>query len=89
MEVKLPLTFFFLLLCPMLTIAILKNNEDTATMLVSERQVKLRDQLRDYQFRGQQLSSYSLYDFVLNTYEITLHDNDPTPENDAGEHGRT
>jgi len=73
----------------MLTIADLKDNEETATMLVCERQVELRDQLRDYQFRGQQLSSYSLYDFILNTYEISLHDNDPTPENITEVHTRT
>lgn len=58
-------------------------------MLVCERQVELRDQLRDYQFRGQQLSSYSLYDFILNTYEIPLHDNDPTPENNTEVYSRT
>jgi hypothetical protein len=38
--------------------------------------VELRDQLRDYQYRGDGLQSMSLYDFILNTYEDSWQEED-------------
>jgi hypothetical protein len=48
----------------------------TSTISVSKRHVELKDQLRDYQYRGKGLSAHNLYDFVVNTYEIVLRDED-------------
>ncbi|KAJ3565934.1 hypothetical protein NP233_g7319 [Leucocoprinus birnbaumii] len=41
-----------------------------------DRDVELRDQLRDYQYRGDALGDYSFYQFLINTYE-----GDPLPDN--------
>lgn len=63
----------------------LKDDEEAATISVSERHVELKDQLRDYQYRGEALSFYNLYDFMLNTYEIVLQDDDLMHDNNDTE----
>lgn len=40
-------------------------------------QLELKDQLRDYQFRGIDLSSLNLLDFILSTYEGKINDEQP------------
>lgn len=45
--------------------------------------MELRDQLRDYQFRGEALTAMNLYDFLVNTYEDTLRDEDVETESFA------
>lgn len=40
------------------------------TISVTEGQVELRDQLRDYQFQGKQLATLNLFDFMVNTYGL-------------------
>ena len=38
--------------------------------------VELKDQLKDYQFRGKELESFNFLDFMLETYEITRESKD-------------
>jgi len=66
----------------------LKDNDESATISVSDRHVELKDHLRDYQYRGEGLSSYNVYDFMLNTYEIIYHDEDPTAKTDDSDQMR-
>ena len=40
-----------------------------ATITVVDGSIELKDQLRDYKFRGEELTSMSFFDFILNTYE--------------------
>ncbi len=43
--------------------------EATATVYMAEGMMALRDQLRDYQYRGEELEEMSFLDFMTNTYE--------------------
>lgn len=45
------------------------NSEQTVTMTVVGDKLELKDQLRDYQLRGNGLSSLNFLEFTLNTYE--------------------
>jgi hypothetical protein len=49
--------------------------------MVTDQSVELKDQLRDYQGRGEALSGMNLFDFLVNTYEDTwCDDGDETTE---------
>jgi hypothetical protein len=48
---------------------------------VTDERVELRDQLRDYQHRGEGLEPMSLYDFILNTYEDSWREEDAAVDN--------
>lgn len=56
-------------------------------IIVNDKHVELKDQLRDYQYRGDMLSTMNFYEFMLNTYEETCKDDsltepiDPAPMN--------
>lgn len=54
------------------------HHEAHRTLYFSEGTAILKDQLRDYQYRGIGLSSMNMLDFVLNTYEGKVL-NDPMP----------
>ena len=47
---------------------------------MTDRHVELKDQLRNYQYRGDELSRMNFYEFVMNTYEETVRDVDVTNE---------
>ena len=42
---------------------------------MNDKRIELKDQLRDYQYRGDTLSTMNFYEFMLNTYEETCKDN--------------
>lgn len=46
--------------------------EDTISM--TGQHIELRDQLRDYQYQGQEPVLSNLFDFMINTYEVTAMD---------------
>ncbi|KIL65993.1 hypothetical protein M378DRAFT_10301 [Amanita muscaria Koide BX008] len=48
---------------------------------------ELRDQLREYQFRGNGLEEYSLWDFVVNTYDH-IRNNETKEEHQGPKRGR-
>ena len=54
--------------------------DDVSVITVTDRHVELKDQLRDYQYRGDELSGMNFYEFVMNTYEETVRDVDITNE---------
>jgi len=54
------------------TVAV-STSEETSTILMTN-QIELKDQLRDYQMRGQSLQPLNLYEFIVNTYEDILQD---------------
>jgi len=54
--------------------------DDVSVITVTDRHVELKDQLRDYQCRGDKLSGMNFYEFVMNTYEETVRDADITNE---------
>ena len=56
---------------------------------MSENGVTLNDQIRDYQFRGESLALLNLYEFLVNTYEIRLMDDqEESREDERSRHGR-
>ncbi len=50
------------------------QQDTTTTITVNDRHVKLKDQLQDYQYRGDILSTINFYEFMLNTYEEACKD---------------
>ena len=45
------------------------KQEETAMLTVVDGTIELKDQLRDYKFRGEELTSMSFLEFMLETYE--------------------
>ncbi|KAH6906301.1 hypothetical protein BKA70DRAFT_1372848 [Coprinopsis sp. MPI-PUGE-AT-0042] len=45
------------------------GRDDSVTVTVTANAVELHDQLKDYQYRGDALESYSFFDFCIGTYE--------------------
>lgn len=61
------------------------------TIAVVNGTVVLKDQLKDYQFRGQELFHMNFLDFMLNTYESSMDDeeeNNDAEEGDKPKRGR-
>ena len=51
----------------------LKHTQNESTpIMVGQQEVELRDQLRDYQFRGEDLAGLNFYRFMLDTYEAKI-----------------
>ena len=51
------------------TILTKQKKETTTTLDMVEGKIELRDQLRDYEYRGDLHSNYNFLDFIINTYE--------------------
>ena len=47
-------------------------------LIVTNKHVKLKDQLWDYQYHGYMLLTMNFYEFTLNTYAVSCKDNSPT-----------
>ena len=56
------------------------NQEEMATLTVIDGTIELKDQLKDYKFRGEELTCMSLLEFMLETYE----DSKDTKKEDIG-----
>ena len=58
---------------------------DVSVITVTKTHVELKDQLRDYQYRGHELSCMNFYKFIMDTYEETVENKDPhIPLSSAG-----
>ncbi|EAU80832.2 hypothetical protein CC1G_04942 [Coprinopsis cinerea okayama7 len=51
-----------------------ESEEQLSSLSLASGVVELQDQLRDYQYRGDELEEYSLFDFILNTYEQSIRE---------------
>jgi hypothetical protein len=55
-----------------------------SSIAVTDQNVQLKDQLRDYQFRGEELMAMNLYDFLVDTHEDIWHEDDMEIDNTTG-----
>lgn len=44
--------------------------DDAAMLTLVDGSVELKDQLKDYKFRGEELGSMNFLEFMLDTYEV-------------------
>jgi hypothetical protein len=45
------------------------SQDESTPILIGQQHIELRDQLRDYQFRGEELARMNFYCFMVDTYE--------------------
>ncbi len=50
--------------------------DDTAMLTLVDGSVELKDQLKDYKFRGEELGSMNFLEFMLDTYEVARESKD-------------
>ncbi|RDB16871.1 ATP-dependent DNA helicase PIF1 [Hypsizygus marmoreus] len=51
-----------------------ENSDTNVQVIIQDGQIQVRDQLKEYQYRGDALKDYNFLDFFLNTYEGPLLD---------------
>jgi len=51
-----------------------RTQDETATLTIIDGSVELKDQLRDYKYRGEELESMNFLQFMLDTYEAAKED---------------
>ena len=59
-----------------------KDETETSVISVTGGHAMLKDQMRDYQFRGEPLGSLNLYEFLVNTYEVPTSPSDNQSQDD-------
>jgi hypothetical protein len=52
------------------------KQDEMALLTLVDRSVELKDQLRDYKYRGEELETMNFLDFMLETYEVTSETKD-------------
>ncbi|RDB20785.1 hypothetical protein Hypma_012142 [Hypsizygus marmoreus] len=67
------------------------REEPTERIVIQDGEITLRDQLKEYQYRGDALSESNFLDFLLNTYEqsTTREVNDHSEQQDNQNHYRS
>lgn len=51
-----------------------RTQDETATLTIIDGSVELKDQLREYKYRGEELESMNFLQFMLDTYEAAKED---------------